>query len=279
MQQLWMLILGSLVPAQQDMASPDIPRGFLRGARFAPFDWSGGEAARTPAAIERLQQLLEAAGVAFGVGGYEMHDVHSQDAFNASLGNLKIHGKTDALISPRGVGQDYAMGQARVVIDFKTDASNFASFRYQAEAELLGASATSQHPVLVVFTDLVNHAHILRMAGPCLLRWTCDIKTGVFVISEFLVKYSTPVIVHSGNRATALPPIPEEGDPASFLKMVQSKLARADEMMEDLAALRGASALPDWLEARDTFLARLGLLSGEWSPPAPMRPPPPGWYV
>ena len=139
------------------------PTGY-RNYTFEPFRWplEADEDKETPKLQAHFQQQLEQLGVAFGKGAFELLDVRHQDRLgfhcDTGAGTLVFRGGTDAVIVPYGE-LSWEL-QLRVVVDWKTPKAfnNLRGMDLQQKLELLGSLYHSNHPSLVVFTDLTNFA-------------------------------------------------------------------------------------------------------------------------
>ena len=131
--------------------------------------------------LAHFQQQLEHLGVAFGPGAFQLLDVRQQDRLgfccNTASGTLVFHGGTDAVIVPYGE-LNWEL-QLRMVVDWKTPESfkNLQKMDLQQKLELMGSLYHSNHPCIVVFTDLMNfaiyqpyadaiHGHLHTFAAP-----------------------------------------------------------------------------------------------------------------
>ena len=96
----------------------------------------------------------------FGQGAFQLLDVRQQDrlAFqcDTASGTLVFHGGTDSVIVPYGE-LSWEL-QLRVVVDWKTPKSfkDLDRMDLQQKLKLMGSLYHSNHPSLVVFTDLTN---------------------------------------------------------------------------------------------------------------------------
>lgn len=135
-----------------------------RNYTFQPFPWPSepDEARESPQLHTHFQQQLEQLGVAFGPGAFQLLDVRQQDRLgfhcDTGSGTLVVHGGTDAVIVPYGE-LNWEL-QLRMVVDWKTPKSfkDLQRMDLQQKLELMGSLYHSNHPSLVVFTDLINFA-------------------------------------------------------------------------------------------------------------------------
>ena len=139
------------------------PTGY-RNYAFQPFQWpvEPDEARESLKLQAHFQEQLEDLGVAFGQGGFQLLDVRQQDRLgfrcDTDFGTLVFNGGTDAVIVPYGE-LNWEL-QLRMVVDWKTPKSfqSLHKMDLQQKLELMGSLYHSNHPSLVVFTDLVNFA-------------------------------------------------------------------------------------------------------------------------
>jgi hypothetical protein len=234
---------------------PKVPAGFLKGP-LPPFDWSGGEDAKSALACDTLKGYLKKAGVIFAAAGFELSDVHTKRQYlSGMVGRYEVKGTTDAIIHPFTVARASAARQARCIIDFKKESNlPYEEIQAQIEAEFLAVSSVSHHDVMAVFTDLNTFGHIVRANGSKLLLWeACDIKQTIFVVSRFLLescsKESVEDMLH--------PSVPGAPAEKSKRKETQDRLRAlgpsADALIEQLSVFREGS-LEDWMSAQSILL-------------------------
>ena len=230
---------------------PQVPDTFLPGL-VPTFDWTGGEDAQTPAACVALSQYLSTAGVPMAPSGFKLLDVHRYDTLSTQICNVKLKGRTDAVIVPSTQIALEPMQQARVIVDFKTpDRSALRVVYGQAKAELLASTSLSHHDVLVVFTDLGAHNHILRGYGNKLLVWEdLHLRTMIFIVSEFL-RTECALVGVTGIDDPRVPGPPERKvRRTEFTKSVHDARPSTDALLDQLAAFNGGT-LEDFLGARE----------------------------
>jgi hypothetical protein len=252
------LLTDAGICATTDSYVTGIPDDFL--PLLQPFDWSRGENPSTADACARLAQYLSAAGVPMAPvsPGFKIADVHTRAMLTTQLGRVKLKGGADAFIIPSTQSADFAFQQARIVVDFKVNASDFLALLGQAEAELLAASSLSHHDVMVVFTDLNERGHILRAEGDQLIVWkNLDIRETIYVMTTFL---SSDCAVDS---VADLDDVRVPGAPLakkrrkSFVDAVHGMLPSSEALMDQLAAFHGGG-WDGYLEGRDLVLSSLG---------------------
>ena len=158
-----------------------LPKRWSRGwskkhfALFANWPAEGQvyENTYAPQLLNHFVRALTVFDVPFGVGGFDIKDVHTQNSrlsFTCTTGASKLmfNGGTDAVVIPHGAIP--WQGQTRVLFDWKKplDLQSVESVVTQAQLELMGALHNSRHPALVVFTDGVNFV--------ILQPWGCAIQ-------------------------------------------------------------------------------------------------------
>lgn len=254
------LLEGTGVYATQSQPPPAVEPGFL--PEFKPFDWSGGETASTADACVRLSEYLASAGVAMTTPvtpGFKVADVHTfNDQLTSQLGRVRLKGTTDAIIIPSTQMVDFAVQQARIVVDFKTDASEFGAVIGQAQAELLAATSLSRHDVLVVFTDLNARGHIFRSEANTLLVWKdLDIPQTILVMAQFLTTScaSVGVVDLDDERVPGSPESKRRRK--DFVDAVHGMCPTNQTLLDQLEAYQGGG-LGDFLEGRDLVLSSFG---------------------
>jgi hypothetical protein len=242
------------VAEAETQPAPVLPPGFLPS--FAPFDWAGGEDARSSAAAAQLSAYLTEAGVNMAVAGpgFKVADVHRLSLLTTQLGRLLLKGGTDAIVIPASQDPDYATQQARVVVDFKAVSCDYRTVMGQAQAELIAASSLSRHDVLVIFTDLSTFGHALRSDGGKLLVWKqLTPQQVIWVAADFLRNYCAPVGV-SGVDDERIP-----GEPAakrrrfSLVLKAHELVPRNTALLEQLEVFN-TGHWEDYLEGRDLVL-------------------------
>jgi hypothetical protein len=245
------------VTSAVDSMLPGLELGFL--ASFSPFSWEGGEDLNTPAACLRLAAYLQEAGVAVGVGGYKVVDVHRRNLLNIQLGGYEFKGRTDAIVVPFMQSEAvHVVAQGRIVVDFKTDARNFEDLQGQAEAELLAASSIAVHNVMVVFTDLNEAGHILRAEGSTLLCWrNCSVKQTVYVMAEYLATMCSAALVTGADDVSIPGPGPAKKARQDFVGRAHGLVPTNELLMDQLASCDGT--LQGWMHARELAFAGLGV--------------------
>ena len=254
------LLEGTGVYATQSQPPPAVEPGFL--PEFKPFDWSSGETACTADACVRLSQYLASAGVAMTTPvtpGFKVADVHTfNDQLTSQLGRVRLNGTTDAIIIPSTQMVEFAVQQARIVVDFKTDASEFGAVIGQAQAELLAATSLSRHDVMVVFTDLNARGHIFRAEAKTLLVWKdLDIPQTILVMAQFLTTSCASVGVVDLDDER-VPGSPESKRRRKvFVDAVHAMCPTNQTLLDQLEAYQGGG-LGDFLEGRDLVLSSFG---------------------
>ena len=247
-----------------------VPEGFPLFP--GPFDWSRGEGPSTADACARLTHYLAAAGVAMAPStpGFKLVDVHKRSLLSTQLGRIKLKGGTDAIVIPSTQDENFAVQQARLVVDFKISTEiDFDKVLGQAEAELLTANSLSHHDVMVVFTDLNTRGHALRAEGGQLLVWRdMDFRQTLFVMASFLTGMCAPVGVPSLSDDRV------PGDPESkrrrisFCDKVHSLQPSPEALMEQLAAFPG-DGFEDFFARRDILMSAMGTHSPAHPPSLP----------
>lgn len=146
----------------------DEEEGPAPAQQFDSFNFGAeSESQATPRFLAHLQQCLAGSGVAFGRGGFELHDVHTNTALIvlSVLGFDKVvRGGTDGIITPYGVATTSALQKARVLVEIKGPNFNLTQALSQARIELVAAQAISPHPVLLLLTDGAEHNWCLRVS-------------------------------------------------------------------------------------------------------------------
>ena len=237
---------------------PAVSSDFL--AVFKPFNWSRGENASTADACVRLSDYLVSAGVAMSptTPGFKVADVHTLSLLTTQLGRIRLKGKTDAIIVPSTQMVEFAAQQARVVVDFKTDASSFGSVIGQAQAELLAASSLSHHDVMVVFTDLNARGHILRAEHGKLLVWKdLNIPQTIFVMAHFLTTACASVSVVDLDDERVPGSSVSKNQRKKFVDAAHGMCTTNHSLIDQLEAFRGGGVV-DYLEGRELVLSSLG---------------------
>jgi hypothetical protein len=233
---------------------PQVPDTFLPDL-VATFSWAGGEDANTPAACAILSQYLSAAGAPMApatASGFKLLDVHRYDYLTTHICNVKLKGKTDAVIVPSTQVVVEPIQQARVVIDFKTpDRSGLRAVYGQAKAELLASTSLSHHDVLVVFTDLGAHNHILRGYGDKLMVWEdLHLRSMIYIVSQFLSTECARVGVPDIDDPRVPGPPERKVRRKEFMKAIHDARPSAEPLLDQLAAFNGGT-LEDFLERRE----------------------------
>lgn len=101
---------------------------------------------------------LQQPAVEFGQDAFALLDVRRQARLgfecNTTLSKFVFNGGADAVVVPYGE-LDWQL-QTRVVVDWQTPKSfwNLDGVKLQQQLELMGAIRHSNHPTIVVFTDL-----------------------------------------------------------------------------------------------------------------------------
>jgi len=254
------LLTDAGICATTEASVTGIPGDFLPLRNLQRFDWSRGENPSTPDACARLAEYLSAAGVPMAPvsPGFKIADVRTRAMLTTQLGRIKLKGGADAFIIPSTQSADFAFQQARIVVDFKVDASDFLALVGQAEAELLAASSLSHHDVMVVFTDLIDRGHVLRAEGDQLIVWKdLDIRETIYVMMTFL-KSDCAVVSVADLDDARVPGAPlAKKRRKSFVDAVHAMLPSSEALMDQLAAFQGGDG-NGYLEGRDLVLSSLG---------------------
>ena len=142
---------------------PRWPRtGPFSSYSFSPYQWPAdyNEEKESPKLLKHFETEMAKLDVKLGKDGFEVQDVRGQDRLSfqcsTATATLAFNGGTDAVITPFGE-QSWEL-QVRAVIDWKTPRSLTAynTTDIQQKLELIGALHHSNHPAIVIFTDLVN---------------------------------------------------------------------------------------------------------------------------
>lgn len=247
-----------------------VPADFLPALRA--FDWQRGEHKSTADACARLSEYLAAAGAPMApaaVPGFKVVDVHTRSVLTTQLGRIQLKGGTDAIVVPSTQADEFASLQARVVVDFKVDASVFVDVLGQAEAELVAASSLSHHDVMVVFTDLNQHGHVLRAEGGRLLVWkNLSVRETVFLVADFLSAQCAKVGVPNLDD-DRVPGAPDAKKRRIALSVALHGMRPTNEaLMDQLEAFHGGAGVDEYLQGRALVLGALGIegYEGGWTP-------------
>ena len=125
------------------------------------FEWGeDSEAKGSPRAIARMGEYLASA--ASAADSFRLIDTRGdQKRLMFSVDNVNYKGTCEAILSPTRVVDNYAECQVRVLFDWKLpDNATFSKVHSQMLLELLGGTASSNHPVTVVCTDLCSKGHV-----------------------------------------------------------------------------------------------------------------------
>jgi hypothetical protein len=238
---------------------PEIPDDFL--PQVTAFSWEGGEDANTAAACTRLSEYLSSGGAPMAPGanpGFKVLDIHRFNYLTTQICNVKLKCRTDAVILPSASFDGLPLFQARVIVDFKKpDAADFQTVVGQAIAELLASSSLSRHDLLVVFTDLGAHNHILRGLGDKLIVWkNLDIRSMIFIVSQFLSTECARVGVHDMDDPLIPGSEAHKVRRKEFMKSVHDARPPTGALLEQLAAFDGGS-IQDFFDAREVLYSWL----------------------
>jgi hypothetical protein len=191
--------------------------------------------------------------------GFKLVDVHKRSLLSTQLGRIKLKGGTDAIVIPSTQDENFAVQQARLVVDFKISTEiDFDKVLGQAEAELLTANSLSHHDVMVVFTDLNTRGHALRAEGGQLLVWRdMDFRQTLFVMASFLTGMCAPVGVPSLSDDRVPGDSESKRRRMSFCDKVHGLQPSPEALMEQLAAFPG-DGFEDFFARRDILMSAMG---------------------
>ena len=247
------------VPAE-DLLPPADRAAAAHPFAYAPFGWpSNDEEKDTKAAVAHTQQLLTAVGVKMNQNdGFKIVDVHQHKSLlSVEIATIALNGGTDAIVIPYRTSEDWPQMQLRVLFEFKLPAGKWmetsgldwigltmflccqdgdsfllllsvclsviamGALNAQGVGKLLGACDWSDHPVLVVVTDLQNVYHLywvgqVKKDGPTRMAHAKNIPPvdAWLFIRRWLMDLSSPDWLYTvdqdkrrGTGAAALPAV------------------------------------------------------------------------
>lgn len=245
------------VVGTSEQQAPVVPSSFRPS--IVPFDWTGGEDARSGPAAAEVSRYLSQAGIPIAAtgAGFKVVDVRRRNILNSQLGRVLLKGRPDAVVIPAEQHPAMASQQARVIIDFKTRTCSFEQIMAQAQGELLAASSLSHHDVIVVFTDLNTFGHVLRAEDDKVLTWSnLSVVQTLFMIVNFIRNECAPVIVAGVDDAR----VPGEADAKrrrfSLVQRAHALVPRPTELMEQLEVFN-TGHWEDYLEGRELLFSAI----------------------
>lgn len=150
----------------------------------------------TVPALKHLEAQLRRLGVVFGPGGYDIVDLHSNQALlSFTVAGVRYTGGVDGVIVPHRVMPQSAVQQARVLIELKRKGhvSNLSKRHLaQSMAEFIGASVRCTHLCLHLLTDGTT-CNLMRICGNVVTCWEAvPLKKALLEVTKFLCTPSAP---------------------------------------------------------------------------------------
>lgn len=152
-----------------------------RQKHYLPFaKWPSGQQESeqncVPQLLDQFREALIVFDVPFGIGGFELKDVHTfttkrlSFARNTGSTTIMFNGATDAVVIP--FGSIPWQGQTRILFVWNrpSDLQSVESVVTQAQLELMEAFYTSRYPALVVVTDGVYFV-VLQSWGETIIHY------------------------------------------------------------------------------------------------------------
>jgi hypothetical protein len=157
------------------------------------FDWEGNESSNNSAAINNFEYNLQRVGFALnGNNDFKIVDISNNKYFFECdfLGvATNLRGTADAAILPRDM-IDNEPGQLRVLIEFK-NTTTFDNNSSQIVGEVIASNYCSNHPSIVVKTDLNKNFDIYRIRKKTIYKAKLSLEEGFKAVAHWLSICST----------------------------------------------------------------------------------------